>query len=155
MFSPLLSTHKLKIVASLVAVLVLGTAIAFAQSGPGGHGRHEPGMGDHLQWVLGNLELTSDQQATVDKLIASQSATADREQFMAAKKNLMQRIHAEPMDEQAIRQAAAAVGALEADRAVAEAKLLNDVRAVLTPDQRSQLQQTFSKHEPMMEERSR
>jgi Spy/CpxP family protein refolding chaperone len=155
MSSPLWSTQKLRVVASLVAVLVGGCAIAFAQTGPKGYGRHEPGMGDHLQWVLGNLELSGNQQATVDKLVAAHAMTADGQKFMTAKRNLMERIHAEPMDEQAIRQAAAVLGALEADRAVADAKLLNDVRAVLTPDQRSQLQQTLAKHGPMMEERSR
>ena len=55
-------------------------------------------------------------------------------------------IHAETIDEAAIRKAAGVVAVLEADQAVNRAKLFQEIRGILTPEQ-------LQKFEQMREER--
>ncbi len=131
-----------KVVAALLFVVIFGSMSVLAQPGPRGFARHEPGPGFRLERILGTLSLTSDQRAAIDKIFAARrdSDRTDMESFVRAQMALRDQVNAEPFDEQAIRQAAAAAAALESDRAVAEAKMLSDVRAVLSDDQRTQLQ---------------
>ena len=107
----------------------------------------------HLERILGTLNLTADQQTAIDKIVASHRTAGEsgRDTFMAAHKALAEQIHLETFDEQAVRQAAAAVAALQADRAVDQAKALGEIRAVLTADQRTQLKQSFKTVGAMME----
>jgi Spy/CpxP family protein refolding chaperone len=141
-----------RIVPLLLLVLALVPATALAQPGPRGprHGGGEPGQ--HLERVLGTLNLSTDQQAAIDKIFSAHrdAAEGDHHSMMTARMALMDQIHAEAFDEQAIRQAAAAVAALEADQAVATAKTLSEVRAVLTAEQRTRLQQALKEHKGMM-----
>ncbi len=155
MTKPRVPFGKILAVLPLLLVLALATAPALAQPpGPPGHSRHGWAPGFPFERILESLNLTAEQHTAVDKIVSAQrgAAPAERERFMTARKALMEQVHAETFDEQAIRQAAAAVAALEADRAVEQAKTLGEIRAVLTPEQRTQLKETLSKHEAMMEE---
>ncbi len=149
-----MSSSRGKLLLLLIAALALAPGLVSAQPGPGGghpHGGMAPEM--HLQRVLSTLNLTADQQAAIDKLMSAQrdAAQTGMQAMMTARKALVTQIHADPMDESAIRQAAAGVAALEADHAVAQATFLGQVRAVLTADQRTQLQQALSQHLAWME----
>jgi Spy/CpxP family protein refolding chaperone len=121
--------------------LLLGLVPALALAQPAGPPPPPPGPGLALEPILDRLNLTSQEQTAVDSLLEAhhQAAEAHREQMMAARKALHQRTVAEVLDEAAIRQAAAAVAALEADCAVADATLLRDIRAVLTAEHRAEL----------------
>ena len=93
----------------------------------------------HLEFVLEAIDLTPQQEAQLGPRLrarqeAGQSARAAAE---AARRALGDQIHAARFDEAAIRAKAAAVAAFESDRAVADAALLRDVRAVLTSGQRA------------------
>jgi Spy/CpxP family protein refolding chaperone len=147
-----IANHLLRIVPILFLVLALVPASAFAQRGPGGpHGGGPPEPGMHLERVLGTLNLSSDQQAAIDKILSARrdAGESDRQDMATARMALMDRIHAETFDEQAIRQAAAAVAAVEAEKAVATAKTLGEIRAVLTAEQRTQLQKALAEHKGM------
>jgi Spy/CpxP family protein refolding chaperone len=130
----------------LLGTLSLGIGAVVAHSGPRSTGHHESGATPQLRGIVGTLGLTSDQQAAVDKVFAAHhhAARAEGKNLAAAAKALAERVHAETFDEAAIRQAAATVAGLKADRAVGDATLLSEIRAQLTPEQRTQLQQALS-----------
>lgn len=142
----------MKVATLVAATLILGASAASAQSGPHGYGGREPGA-MRLQRVVGTLSLTPDQQSSVDKIFAAHREAAESrgKDSMAAAKALFDQIRADTFDEAAIRRAAAAVGGFEADRAVSEAKMLGEVRAQLTEEQKAQLDKTLSDHDGMME----
>jgi Spy/CpxP family protein refolding chaperone len=93
--------------------------------------------------MLRGLDLTDAQQADVRKLIeAHRTATgpvADR--LAAARQALRASVTASALDEAAIRKHSAEVAAAEADIAVALARLHADVSKILTPEQRTRLEQ--------------
>ena len=139
-------TRTMRALTVLLGVSSLGSAALLAQTGPRGFGHREPGGMHQVQEILGTLSLTSDQQAAIDKLFTTHrdAARDGMNEFMTAQKALADQIHAETLDEAAIRQAAATVAGLEADRAVAEATMLSQIRAQLTPEQKAQFQQELS-----------
>ena len=142
-------------VAALIAVALHGSLSLAGEPAKRGFAMREPGPGYRLQEALATLDLTSSQQSTIEGILAERrdSAIAGMKGHMAAEMALRQQIESATFDERAIREAAAAVGAMQADRAVAEAAMLRDVRAVLTADQRSKLQEAMSRPEagPHME----
>jgi Spy/CpxP family protein refolding chaperone len=97
----------------------------------------------HFAFALKGLDLTPQQSAQLDPLLKARhdEAEAGRSAADAARHALGDQIRADVFDDSAIRARAAAVAAFEADRAVADAALLRDVRAVLTPGQRDELDQ--------------
>ena len=64
------------------------------------------------------------------------AAEAERPAAAAAVRALGEQVQAAAFDEAAIRAAAAALSDIAADRAIADAALLRDIRALLTPVQR-------------------
>jgi len=130
------------------AVLMLAALPALAQ-GPHGHGKglHHgggPGMGHGR--LLQELDLSQEQRDAIgDLLLAHRTAMrGQRDAMRAARGALMDATHAETLDEAAVRAAAAEVAALEADRAVARARVFQQVQAILTPEQRTELQQRIA-----------
>ena len=91
--------------------------------------------------VLQHLDLEDSQQAAVATLLETRHAAMDatRDQAHAAHQALRIAVTSETFDETAIRAAAALVAALDANRAVADAALLRDVRALLTDEQKAAL----------------
>lgn len=135
---------RLVAAAAVTAVLLVAATLAVAQ--PAGH-RHGPGEpGEFLDHLTRRLDLTDDQRATLAGLFASHREVrmTEREQLQAARDTLDEQVHADVFDEGAIRAAAAELAALGAERAVARARLLQEVRGVLTPDQMEQFQEMMS-----------
>lgn len=116
-------------------------------AGPGSMPRHHAGpdgergeivaMLEHLKY---RLEMTEDQQQQVQSIAQDLQPRFEdlHERMMAAQSGLFDAVHAEQMDEAGIRNAAAAVAAVDADLAVTRATLLQEIRAILTPDQRAE-----------------
>ena len=118
-----------------LALVACMAAPVFAQQGP-----PPPGPGPmHLAFVLQAIDLTPEQDAKVDPLMRArhEAADASRPAAEAAGRALADQIQNGTFDEAAIRAKAAAVAAIDADRLVADAALLHDVRAILTPEQRA------------------
>lgn len=127
------------------ALVVAGLAAGAAAHRPSGAPpSHVSGL--HFERMIQHLDLTSAQKQAIAELFDARRAGIDArgEQEIAAHEALHQTILVETFDETAIRNAAAAVGALVSDRAVAHATLLNEVRALLTPDQREELEKFLS-----------
>jgi Spy/CpxP family protein refolding chaperone len=129
-------------------VLAAGLTAAPAAGGPMGPPPHNGhGSGPPLERAIQSLDLTGAQEDAIGELLDARRAEmeARRDQAIAAHQALHGAVLAEPFDEGAIRNAAAAVAALISDRALAEARLLNDVRALLTQDQREQLEESLAR----------
>lgn len=108
-------------------VLALALAIAPLSLAQRGHGRGP----------LERLELTDAQRSIVEPIFEAHHEWLDgfRPTLHEARQALEAQIHAEGFDESAIRQAAVAVAELEADRAVRQAEVFEQLRRELTPEQ--------------------
>ncbi|HUR33485.1 MAG TPA: Spy/CpxP family protein refolding chaperone [Vicinamibacterales bacterium] len=106
--------------------------------GPGGPGGPDGGMLGPM--MLGRLDLTTDQRDRVRQIMDShreeQKALGDR--AMKARAALQDAITA-TFDESAIRARAADVAAVDADMAVASARVYGEVFQILTSDQQQKL----------------
>lgn len=129
-----------------VASVGLGTLISLA-----------PALADAPphERLIEKLDLTAEQSQAVEAAFQAQRQTweANRPRMEAARETLEQRIHAETMDESAIREAASAVAALEAERALDRAKLHQVLRGILTPEQMARLRELHEERRERIEER--
>ena len=93
--------------------------------------------------ALRHLDLTDEQRAQIRALLDEhhEAMEPQREAMEAAHENLRTRMQAEAFDESSVRQAADAIAALHADRIVANAALRNQIRGLLTPEQKDELQE--------------
>ena len=144
---------------ALVAALVLGVAV-FAQhagphgpGGPGGppHGPGGPeGHGDLLGHFTHELNLTEAQQAQVKTLLDAfhEKMKAAHEQAGKAGDGPFEGL-SENFDEAAVRAAAQARAATHVELEVAHAKLMSQIYALLTAEQKAkvaELKQRFEQH---------
>jgi Spy/CpxP family protein refolding chaperone len=124
--------------------------------GPGGPGmRGGPGGPFGMAGLpLRELELTDAQHEQVRTIMeshrADQKVVGDK--MMAARKALHEAIAAETFSEDTIRAAAGAVGAVEADAAVLQARIHAEVFAILTPEQVKKAKEWRSAMEDRMKE---
>ncbi len=135
-------THRFLVSAALVSALaLLGAGTAWADplgpQGPRGDGPMR------MERMLGQLDLTDAQREQIETIldVHRNAAAGQRADLHAARAALADRIHADVFDEQAIRDAAAAVATIEVDIALSRATLLQQVRGVLTPEQQDRLEQ--------------
>ena len=130
---------------ALMSVLLMLLAIVpvWAQQGPPPAGPPPlQGAGPMpLEFVLRAIDLTPAQRAQIEPLMRARHEAADaaRPAAEAAGHALAEQVQAATFDEDTIRAAAADVAAFDADRVVADAALLRDIRASLTPAQREKL----------------
>jgi protein CpxP len=136
---------------ALLGVLLLAAVAGTAQQGgPPRHegpppfgpgGPHGHGPGDLLGMLAHELNLTDAQQAQIKQIGQS---------FMENMKGLHEQMHkagddpfavlkGQPFDEAAVRAAAQARAAVQVELEVAHARMLSQVYAVLTPEQKAQL----------------
>ncbi len=149
---------------ALVITLGAGTALAgnFGRGhGQGfGHGGHGPGPGHGGHGskgfgMLRALDLTADQRTQVREIFAGhREAMRDNgDRIMAAKTALIEATHLAPLDEQAVRDAHRELSAAKEDQAVLRARILADIRGILTPEQQARLTQLKDERIERMEER--
>jgi Spy/CpxP family protein refolding chaperone len=126
---------------SLGMILVLAPVLTIAQ--PAERGAPLPGKGRHMERMIEALDLTPSQETAVRDLFTEhhEAMWDGRDQMREARRALHDQIQAEELDEVALREAAAAIAALEADRAVERARLHQQLRGILTPDQLEELQE--------------
>ena len=142
-----------------VAVLLVLTSITVvAAQGPGPGGKRGPDRGergDQLRQALSRLDLSEDQKSSIKALFESnkESMQADREILREAREALRTQMQSDTFDEAAIRNLAGQVGAAEVEIAVARASLHNQVRQLLTDEQRGQLKEMQAQRMERMEQR--
>lgn len=126
-----------KRIGSLIVVLVAALtlpALALAQR-PGGAGSGGP---QHpLGRILRQIDLSDEQQTRIHEILFENRETRREhlQQLREARQALRQAVQATEVDEVAIRAAAERVARLQADRAVARAQVLGQVRQALEPAQ--------------------
>lgn len=120
-------------IAVLIAALAVPAAALAQRPGrPGPDGPRHP-----LGRILQQLDLTAEQQTRIHEIVfANREARQEQAQQMReARQALRQAVQAQTSDEAAIRAAATRVAELQADRAVARARVLGQVREQLAPEQ--------------------
>jgi len=126
-------------------VALLVPALLLAQAAEK-HLRHD---GGHwlIRHIVRQLDLSPDQIQQVKTLFANHKAdlTTELAALKTSRGQLFDAIHADTLDETAIHNAAAAVGQAEGNLAVTRAKILGEVRQVLTPDQQAKLKEMLAK----------
>ena len=98
--------------------------------------------GGLLERAAVRLDLTAEQKSAIRDVLASHRLELRRElgALKSSRQELWDAIHADVADEAAIRAAAGAVGRAEGELAVTRAAMIEEVHAVLTPDQEQELE---------------
>ena len=131
-----MKTHtKALIAAGAVAVLTVGGFFAFLA-----HADTTNDVGfskSRFARKLAQLGATADQKTEVKTILRQYQPTVGPliKQVVTERRALRDTIHAETIDETAIRAQAAKVASLESDLSVQRAHVSHDIRAVLTPEQ--------------------
>jgi Spy/CpxP family protein refolding chaperone len=150
------------VAAAALALAVFVPHLVAAQRSRGyGHGPHGPhgdggfGAGYMLGHLVGELDLTEDQQAAFHELMAThhEERQGDMEALQTARLALMEQVMADELDEAAIRIASADVAAIEADLNVARAEFMQQVFGILTPEQQEKAKELFAEHKEILEQR--
>ena len=130
--------RKIVVTTGIVAMLSAGAVSLFAQAGPG-RGAGPFGPGGRGGFALGQLDLSDAQKQQVRDIMQR-----DREQMRSTMQRLDQAMQAQrtsinqvPVNEQAVRAAAAQVASVQADLAVAQARVHADIWNILTPEQQT------------------
>lgn len=118
-----------------MALPALAQGRGHGHGGPGGMDRHR------LEHLALRLELSDGQREELRQAFEERHEVGaeTRRALFDARQALREQIHADSFDEPAIRRAAAAVAALEADMAVERARQAQKLRAILTPEQVAEL----------------
>ena len=141
--------RKIVVTAGIVALMSGGAVALFAQGGPGqrGAGPFGPGgpgrRGFDAGFALGQLNLSDAQKQQVQSIMQqhrqqSQPAMQRMQQAMQAQRAAINQV---PANEAAVRQASAALAAVQADMAVDEARLHADIFSILTVEQQEKAKQ--------------
>ena len=127
----------------LALALLFGLAPAFSLAQPGGGPPGPPDPEMMIERMTEQLGLTDQQGDDLAAIFAAhrKAMRSVHEATRTARENLDTQIHAASFDETAIRKAASVLAVLEADRAVAQAKLFQEIRKILTPEQIQKLEQ--------------
>ena len=142
-----------------LAVALMSSAVGFAQQGGGprgfgGPGRGGPrGSGGGLSPMARDLNLTDEQKAQIQKLTNSfeESTKALREQLPRAGAGPSGELTDGAFDEAAVRAAAQARANVQVELEVARARMMPQVYALLTAEQRAklaELRQQFEQRRP-------
>ncbi|MEZ4598584.1 MAG: Spy/CpxP family protein refolding chaperone [Syntrophotaleaceae bacterium] len=133
----------------LIFVMVLTSAFTAMASRDGGRGRGDhqqrgkgrlcamKGPGHSLARLLGQLDLTPEQEQQADRLIQAnrEKVQALRDQMTAVRSKLNQAMNPKTFDEKAVRQAAAEKARIQTEMMVNRAKTHQQIYALLTPEQ--------------------
>ena len=124
-----------------VIVLVLGATMAMAQPEMRGPGPRDPGM--MFERLAQRLDLSDEQSGKLQAVLEGhrEAVELQKQQSDTAHKAVQVEIEASEFDETAIRAAAAILAKVEADRFVARAAMLQEVRQILNPEQFEQFLQ--------------
>jgi periplasmic protein CpxP/Spy len=150
---------RILVAAGLVAALVGGSVVAYAQ-GPGGPGRpgiqaRGPRGGARVDLGLRGVQLTDAQRQQVRAIRESHQAEfrAVGQKLREARRAFAEAARATAVDEAAIRERSNAVAAAMADEAILRAKLRAQVHALLTPEQQQQLTEREAAMQKRLQER--
>ena len=146
---------------AIVALLVTGGTLAYAQAPQGGGPRGRgPGFGiggPAAGLALGALDLTDAQREQVRQLTQQnrEQLRGLMDRMRTAQSARRQAVEAVPYNEAQIRTAMKDLAEVESDLAVAEARLQSDIYALLTSDQQQRLQKMRAEREARVQARQK
>jgi len=132
----------------VVGSLVLGSTDAMARRHHHGHmGGDGPGMGFGLIRMLDRMDLSADQERQVASVLKSHRDEIVKEAAAAAEAGsaLKKAMHAPSFSEESVKEAARTMAAQHERMILLRAKIMNEVRSKLTPDQNEQIQRFTEK----------
>ncbi len=132
-----------RIAFSLAIAMLLGLAPAASLAQYRGGPPEPPDPERTLDRMAERLDLDDQQREDLSAIFTAhrREMRSTHEAIRAAREALNTQIEAEDFDERAIRKAASVLTALDADRAVGRAKLFQEIRGILTPEQYQEFQQ--------------
>lgn len=144
---------KIASAAILVSALLLLSIIGFSQEGPPQGRGPRGGPHDMLEHLTRELNLTTDQQAAVQKIIESTEASAKplQEQLRKLHDSQYDPLSGAAFDEASVRSAAQARANIQVELEVLHARAMSQVYALLTAEQKAQLatkRQQFGQRHP-------
>ena len=150
-------SHALRVI-TLVGGIVAGGALVYAQGpadGPRGRGPGGPG-GPQAGLALRQLDLTEAQQNQVRQLTQQnrEQMRSLMDRMRAAQDARRKAVEVVPFNESQVRAAMKDLAEVEADLAVAEARLQADIYGLLSPDQQHRLQKLRADREARAKERA-
>jgi Spy/CpxP family protein refolding chaperone len=142
-----LNLKKMSGFIAIAAALLLATVVGFSQQGrppgppPGGGFRGGPGPRNGLGPLARDLNLSDEQKAQIKKITDSfeESTKALRDQLRTLHESEPDPLNGGTFDEAAVRAAAQARANVQVELEVAHARLMSQVSAVLTTEQKAQL----------------
>ena len=128
--------NRILAVAFILAVLFSGVLIAQA----GAFGPHHGGGMFHLKALMA-LDLSDSQKAEIKSILNNYKEERNeiRTQLLDAKKDAMENLHGKPFDEENTRLAFRKISPIMENAMVLKAKIMSELRTVLTPEQRDAL----------------
>ncbi|HHC24666.1 MAG TPA: periplasmic heavy metal sensor [Desulfobacterales bacterium] len=146
-------------IALVLVMIFTGAALAggFGRHHGGGHGgfgRHGMGGGMGLKALM-HLDLSDTQKAEVAEVFTKYQEDREdvRNSIMTARENLFTAIHADEFSEAGVRQASQAVASVMEEGAVLKAKIVAEVKPILTPEQIALMKERRAKRTEKMKER--
>jgi len=150
--------RKIVVTAGIVALMSGGAVALFAQGAPGrGAGPHAPGArrGFDAGFALGQLNLSDAQKQQVRDITQrhrqqTQPTMQRLQEAMQAQRSAIDQV---PVNEAAVRDAAAALAKVQADMAVEQARLHADIFNILTVEQQEKAKQLEQQAQARAKER--
>ena len=108
-----------------------------------------PPAGRHFKKMAAELGLTAQQQEGIKGIFAKNRQAAEplMKQLKSERHALRSLVQADTIDEAAIRAQVAKMGTVQADMAVQHAKLAQEIRTILTPEQLQKFKEIQAKRE--------
>ena len=146
------TTIKLFATAAIVVATVSFSSLQ-ASAYMGGEGM--PPAGRHLKKMASELGLSAQQQHDIKEIFAKKRPAAEplMKQLRIERRTLRSLEQADSFDEAAIRAQVAKIGTLQADMAVRHAKLAQEIRTILTPEQIQKFKEIQTKRDDQMDKR--
>lgn len=137
-----------------IFALVLSSALAFAQGGHGGP--HRGGMfgGPDMEFFADYLDLTAAQQTQMKETLAREKPALKplMDQEFQSHQQMMQLIQSGSFDEAKAQQIATQGSAAHIQMEVQKARIHAELYQMLTPEQKTKMNQFLAKHEQRMQQ---
>ena len=106
-----------------------------------------PHHGMDIDAHLDKLGVTEEQKTAAAKILKSygEQGHAMVDEFITARAELFKQVHADEFNETAIREASRRLAAVEEELAVLGARIIRDLRSILTPEQRERIKEMHPK----------
>lgn len=143
----------------MLAAVVLPLTMSSVYAKPGGYGCQPGGHGGHhmrgysgmqgmpFQGMLGQIDLTAEQQKKIDAITQGYRSQANRGAFH---NNMMGILKSEKFDEQQAQALIDAKDALRDARQLQRMQMMHDVYQTLTAEQQAKMDELFSQHQQQM-----